>query len=95
MRSEVIGGQLAKIGMEVEVNAFSKSNFFPDMDAGKFSIFMGGWGTDNVSASMNALFHSKGDGFGGTNRARYSNPRDIGPATTSAQSASGEMCSPT
>lgn len=72
--AEVIGGQLTKIGIEVEVNAFSKSNFFPDMDAGKFSIFMGGWGTDNVSASMNALFHTKGDGFGGTNRARYSNP---------------------
>lgn len=75
--AEAIAGQLKKVGIEVVVNAVPKSKFFPDMDKGNFTMFLAGWGTQNISNTLNAIFHSKDakKRTGGTNRAQYANPR--------------------
>lgn len=73
--AEAIGGQLKKVGIEVEVNAYPNSKFFPDMNAGNFVMFMAGWGTQNISNTLNAIFSCPNPraGRGGTNRAKYCN----------------------
>lgn len=75
--AEAIVGQLRKVGIDAQLNAVPKSKFFPDMDAGKFSMYLAGWGTNNISSTLNGQVRTpdKSKGVGHVNRIRLSNKR--------------------
>jgi len=70
---EAIAGMLTKAGIVATPNPRPKAVFFPQMDAGDFSMFMAGWGTQYVTPTYNAVFHTRDlkRGFGRINRGHY------------------------
>ena len=70
-----IAGMLTKVGIKTTPNPRPKAVFFKKMSAGDHSMYMAGWGTDQVFTTFSAAFHTRipGKGFGRINRGRYSN----------------------
>jgi len=75
---EGIGQMLTSIGIKTNVNAITKTVFFPAQARGDYSASMNGWGTltGEAAYTLNAMVHSKDDekGFGAYNRVHYKNP---------------------
>ena len=74
--AQAIAGMLGEVGIEVTVNAVPKAVFFPALDNREFVMFLAGWGSPDVNATLKAIVHTKDDeaGYGTLNRPRYSNP---------------------
>ncbi|MBI1784864.1 ABC transporter substrate-binding protein [Candidatus Sumerlaeota bacterium] len=74
-----IAGQLAKVGIEVSVNAIPKAQFFKEERAGNCSFFLLGWTNGNGDAigTFDHLLHTfdTAKNLGGANTSNaYSNP---------------------
>ncbi len=76
--AQAVAAMWTRIGLKVNVQAFTKSVFFKTRNQYKFSTYLAGWGsgTGEMSSPLRALVatRNKEKGFGGTNRGRYSNP---------------------
>jgi len=76
--SQAVAAMWERIGLKVNVQAFTKSVFFKMRNEYKFSTYLAGWGagTGEMSSPLVALVatQNKEKGLGGTNRGRYSNP---------------------
>ncbi len=75
---EAIAKQLAKVGIEVELDTKPKAIFFPEVDEHKLDFYMLGWfdGSYDYGRSVIQLLLSvnKEKGWGGLNGANYSDP---------------------
>ncbi|WP_138467140.1 ABC transporter substrate-binding protein [Poseidonocella sp. HB161398] len=73
-----LGQMFSAIGIETNVNALSKTVYFPAQARGDYSVMMNGWGTLTGEAgyTLGSLVHSadKEKGLGAYNRTGYSNP---------------------
>ncbi len=69
-------GMLAQIGIEVNLDAMPKAQFFPLIETGDTEFYMLGWGvpTYNSEYVFNFLVHTKGENYGSWNATGYSNP---------------------
>lgn len=77
--AEAVASQLAKIGIDVELNLMPKSVFFDYVRPGdKSSFVLVGWATDNADAGSwyKSMFYTrdKKEGYGTSNRCHYANP---------------------
>jgi peptide/nickel transport system substrate-binding protein len=76
--AQAVAAMWERIGIKVDVQAFTKSVFFKSRNEYKFSTYLAGWGagTGEMSSPLVALVatRNKDKGMGGTNRGRYSNP---------------------
>jgi peptide/nickel transport system substrate-binding protein len=76
--AQAVAAMWERIGIKVNVQAFTKSVFFKTRNQYKFSTYLAGWGagTGEMSSPLVALVatRNKEKGMGGTNRGRYSNP---------------------
>jgi len=72
-----LGQMFSQIGIETDVNAISKTVYFPAQARLDYSVFMNGWGTltGEASYTLGALAHSKDDEvkMGAFNRIEYAN----------------------
>ncbi len=77
--AQAVAAMWERIGIKVNVQAFTKSVFFKSRNQYKFSTYLAGWGagTGEMSSPLVALVatRNKEKGMGGTNRGRYSNPK--------------------
>jgi len=77
--AQAVAAMWSRIGIKVNVQAFTRSVFFKTRNEYKFSTYLAGWGsgTGEMSSPLRALVATriKEKGFGGTNRGRYSNPK--------------------
>ena len=68
---------LSVIGMKVNVNATSRTVYFPAQSRGEYSVSMNGWGTltGEATYTLGGQMHTpdKEKGLGGFNRISYSN----------------------
>ena len=75
---EAIAGQLAKVGIEVELDTKPKAIFFPEVDEHKLDFYMLGWFDGSYDFGRSAiqllLSVNKEKGWGGLNGANYSDP---------------------
>jgi len=75
---EGLGQMFSKIGIKTNVNAISKTVYFPAQARLEYSAFMNGWGTltGEASYTLGSLAHSKDDAkkMGAFNRVEYHNP---------------------
>ncbi|MEM7021351.1 MAG: ABC transporter substrate-binding protein [Pseudomonadota bacterium] len=76
--AQAVAQMLARIGIDTEVDAMTKSTFFSRRNNYDFSLYLAGWGsgTGEMSSPLVALVATRDSdkGMGGTNRGRYSNP---------------------
>ena len=76
--AQALASQLAKVGIEVELNLLPKSVFFDHVRPGdKSSLVMTGWSEQTDAGTMgNVLFYTRGKNpsKGTSNRTHYSNP---------------------
>lgn len=82
--AQAIGQMLTRIGIKTQVETMPKSVYFRSASRGgpngepKFSFILVGWGsgTGEPSSPLKSLIHTKDkdQGFGASNRGRYSNP---------------------
>jgi len=76
---QAVASSLAKIGLQVKVNAIPKKTFFPMTDRRETSFFLIGWSCadGDASAFLDGIAHTydKEKGYGRYNRGRYSNPK--------------------
>lgn len=74
-----LGQMLSAVGIKTNVNAVSKTVYFPAQARGEYSVAMNGWGTLTGEASnmLGSLYHTKDDakGLGAYNRISYSDPK--------------------
>ena len=74
-----LGQMFAQIGVKTNVNAISRSVYFPAQAKKEYSIFMNGWGTltGEGSYTLAAMAHSNSPELklGAFNRIEYANPR--------------------
>ncbi|MCB1341786.1 MAG: ABC transporter substrate-binding protein [Pseudooceanicola sp.] len=72
-----LGQMLSVIGMKVNVNATSRTVYFPAQSRGEYSVSMNGWGTltGEATYTLGGQMHTpdKEKGLGGFNRISYSN----------------------
>jgi peptide/nickel transport system substrate-binding protein len=77
--AQAIAASLARIGLQVKVNAIPKKTFFPMTDRRETSFFLIGWSCadGDASAFLDGITHTydKERGYGRYNRGRYSNPK--------------------
>ena len=77
--AQAIASQLARIGIEVTVNAIPKKTFFPMTDRRESSFFLIGWACadGDASAFLDGIAHTHDTdrGYGRYNRGRYSNAK--------------------
>jgi peptide/nickel transport system substrate-binding protein len=75
---QTVASQLARVGIDVKVDAKPKSIFFEEVANNELDFYLIGWfdGSYDFGRSYSKLLHSidKEAGFGGLNGARYSNP---------------------
>ncbi|WP_281826279.1 ABC transporter substrate-binding protein [Jannaschia rubra] len=76
--AQAVAQMLARIGIQVNVDASTASQFFSRRNALEFPIYMAGWGASSGEMSsplksLVATFDEK-TGMGPTNAGRYSNP---------------------
>ncbi|WP_010100276.1 ABC transporter substrate-binding protein [Verminephrobacter aporrectodeae] len=73
-----LGQMLAKVGLDVKVNAVSRTVFIPARARGEYVLSLAGWGslTGEAGYTLAALAHTndKSKGFGAFNFTNYSNP---------------------
>ena len=73
-----LGQMFSAIGIKTNVNAVSRSVYFPAQGRLEYSMFMNGWGTltGEASYTLGSLAHSKDDAvkMGAYNRLGYKNP---------------------
>ncbi|MBM3599619.1 MAG: ABC transporter substrate-binding protein [Alphaproteobacteria bacterium] len=73
-----LGQMLSRIGLKVDVNAITRTIYFPAQAKGEYSLWMNGWGTltGESSYTVGSLLHTKDDAvkLGAFNRSSYSNP---------------------
>jgi peptide/nickel transport system substrate-binding protein len=73
-----LGQMLAKIGLGVNVQAISRTVYFPAQAKLEYSVFMNGWGTltGEASYTLGSMAHTPAPdiGLGQFNRIAYSNP---------------------
>ncbi|MFN3937016.1 MAG: ABC transporter substrate-binding protein [Gemmobacter sp.] len=73
-----LGQMFAQVGIDTEVNAISRTIYFPAQANRDYSIFMNGWGTltGEASYTLGSLAHSDNPDLrlGAFNRILYSNP---------------------
>jgi len=76
--AQAVAADLARLGIDIKVNALPKKTFFPMTDRLESSFFLIGWACADGDASgfLDGIAHSydKARGFGRYNRGRYSNP---------------------
>ncbi|MEQ8816319.1 MAG: ABC transporter substrate-binding protein [Thalassobaculum sp.] len=74
-----LGQMFAQIGIKTNVNAISRSVYFPAQAKKEYSIFMNGWGTltGEASYTLGSMAHSPAPELklGAFNRIEYSNPK--------------------
>ncbi len=72
-----LGQMFSQIGLKTNVNALSKTIYFPSSSRLEFSVFMNGWGTltGEASYTLGSLAHSKAPEvkMGAFNRTGYKN----------------------
>ena len=75
---EGLGQMFAQVGIDTNVNAISKSVYFPAQARKEYSAFMNGWGTltGEASYTLGSLAHSPDPdvNMGAFNRIEYENP---------------------
>jgi peptide/nickel transport system substrate-binding protein len=73
-----LGQMFAKIGVTANVNAISRTVYFPAQARGEYTLFMNGWGTltGEGSYTLGSLVHTNDAAtkLGPFNRTSYSNP---------------------
>jgi len=73
-----LGQMFTQVGIKTDVNAVSKTVYFPTQARKEYSIFMNGWGTltGEASYTLGSLAHSPNEELklGAFNRIEYSNP---------------------
>lgn len=73
-----LGQMLSAVGIKTNVNAVSKTVYFPAQGRLEYSMFMNGWGTltGEASYTLGGLAHSNNPDvkMGAFNRIQYSNP---------------------
>jgi peptide/nickel transport system substrate-binding protein len=69
-------GMLAQIGVDVNLNAMPKAQFFPLISNGETNFYMLGWGVPTYDSEyiFNFLVHTRTDERGSWNNTGYSNP---------------------
>ena len=76
--AQAIATQLAKVGIEVEIDTKPKAVYFPEMDEHTLDFYLLGWfdGSFDFGRSFSKLLHSVDPdaGLGGLNGAEYSDP---------------------
>jgi peptide/nickel transport system substrate-binding protein len=74
--AQALAGMLGQAGINVQVNAVTKTIFFPNMDKGDFTMYLAGWGTTDAISAWETVFHCRDNaaGYGFTNREHYCNP---------------------
>lgn len=74
--AEAVAGMLQEVGLEAQVNAETRTVFFPRIDEGNYTMFLAGWGWPSPYATIVGFLHCRDDdlGLGSFNRARYCNP---------------------
>lgn len=74
-----LGQMFSQIGIRTNVNAISKTVYFPAQARLEYSVFMNGWGTltGEASYTLGSLAHSNAPDLklGAFNRIEYANPR--------------------
>ena len=74
-----LGQMFAQIGVKTNVNAISRSVYFPAQAKKEYSAFMNGWGTltGEASYTLGSLAHSPAPDLklGAFNRIEYANPK--------------------
>jgi peptide/nickel transport system substrate-binding protein len=77
--AQAIAQMLARVGIKVNVDASTASQFFSKRNNLKFPMFMAGWGseTGELSSALKALTatYDTDQGMGVVNAGRYSNPQ--------------------
>ena len=83
--AQAIGQMLTRVGIKTQVETMPKSVYFRSASRGgpngepKYSFILVGWGsgTGEASSPLKSLVHThdKSQGFGASNRGRYSNPK--------------------
>ena len=72
-----LGQMFTQVGIDTNVNAISRTVYFPAQAAQEYSVFMNGWGTltGEASYTLGGLAHSNDPevGLGAFNRVRYVN----------------------
>ena len=75
---EALGQMFSQIGIKTNVNAISKTVYFPTQARKEYSAFMNGWGTltGEASYTLGSLAHSPNEEvkMGAFNRIEYVNP---------------------
>ena len=75
---EGLGQMFSQVGIDTNVNAISKSVYFPAQARKEYSAFMNGWGTltGEASYTLGSLAHSPNEEvkMGAFNRIEYHNP---------------------
>jgi peptide/nickel transport system substrate-binding protein len=75
---EAVAKQLAKVGIEVELDTKPKAIFFPEVDEHIYDFYLIGWfdGSYDFGRSFSKLLHSVDveRGYGGLNGADYTDP---------------------
>jgi peptide/nickel transport system substrate-binding protein len=74
---QAIVGQLAQIGIQVNLVSQSKSLHFPALQKNEVDFYLLGWGVPTFDSHyiFAYLYHTKTDKEGGWNSTRYSNPK--------------------
>ena len=69
-------GMLAKIGIDVQLEALPKAQHFPLIGGLKTDFYMLGWGVPTYDSEyiFNFLVHTKGEKYGSWNGTRFSDP---------------------
>ncbi len=69
-------GMLAKIGIDVQLEALPKAQHFPLIGGLKTDFYMLGWGVPTYDSEyiFNFLVHTKGEKYGSWNGVRFSDP---------------------
>ncbi|HEX7073190.1 MAG TPA: ABC transporter substrate-binding protein [Hyphomicrobiaceae bacterium] len=74
---QAVVGQLAQIGIQVNLVSQSKSLHFPIVQKDEADFYLLGWGVPTFDSQyiFSYLYHTKTDKEGGWNGTRYSNPK--------------------
>ncbi len=74
---QAVVGMLAQIGLEAQLNSMPVSNYWPELRANNFDMYLLGWspGTLDAEHPLRFLVHTNGERLGTWNFGGYSNPR--------------------
>ena len=74
---QAVVSMLAQIGLEVSLNAMPVANYWPELRADNYDMYLLGWspGTFDAEHPIRFLVHTNGERLGTWNFGGYSNPR--------------------